>query len=47
MAGVGSYACEEGLQAGKSGGCVGGGLAADKGVLGGGGCEGEGGEGGS
>ncbi len=47
FAGVGSYACEEGLHSGESGGGICGGLAADEGVLRGRGCESERGEGGS
>ena len=47
LTGVWSYACEEGLHPGESGGSVGGNLAADEGEFSGWGCEGKGGEGGS
>ena len=47
FASVGSYAGEEGLHAGESGGSIGGCLAADEGILRGRGCESERGEGGS
>lgn len=47
FAGVGSYAGEEGLHSGESGGSICGCLAANEGILRGRGCEGERGEGGS
>ena len=47
FAGVGSYAGEEGLHSGESGGSICGCLAANEGILRGRDCEGERGEGGS